>query len=92
MKDAKEGRTIPVPKHLRDAHYKGAARLEHGAGYKYPHDDPRGFVQQDYLGVDKNYYEPKEIGFEAKVKQRLDQLRTTPTEDASNQQEASDST
>lgn len=75
MKDAREGRTIPVPRHLRDTHYKGAKRLEHGEGYKYPHDHPGGHVQQDYLGVEKEYYVPTGIGFEAKVKQRLDALR-----------------
>ncbi|HEX6254745.1 MAG TPA: replication-associated recombination protein A [Euzebyales bacterium] len=37
-----------VPAHLRDAHYKGAKRLGHGAGYRYPHDDPRGWVAQQY--------------------------------------------
>ena len=38
----------PVPAHLRDAHYKGARRLGHGEGYRYPHDDPRGWVPQQY--------------------------------------------
>ncbi|MBW3605381.1 MAG: replication-associated recombination protein A [Actinobacteria bacterium] len=38
----------PVPAHLRDAHYKGAQRLGHGSGYRYPHDDPRGWVRQQY--------------------------------------------
>ncbi|MBW3602012.1 MAG: replication-associated recombination protein A, partial [Actinobacteria bacterium] len=41
--------TADVPAHLRDAHYRGAARLGHGAGYVYPHDDPRGWVEQRYL-------------------------------------------
>ena len=39
----------PVPMHLRDAHYKSAAALGHGRGYRYPHDDPTGFVEQQYL-------------------------------------------
>jgi putative ATPase len=38
----------PVPAHLRDAHYRGSAKLGHGAGYRYPHDDPRGWVAQQY--------------------------------------------
>ncbi len=80
MKDAREGRTIPVPRHLRDGHYAGAKRLENGVGYQYPHDSPGGFVDQDYLGVDKTYYSPKEIGFELKVKQRLDVLRNRTKE------------
>ncbi|WP_236638594.1 AAA family ATPase [Mangrovicoccus ximenensis] len=37
-----------VPKHLRDAHYKGAEALGH-VGYRFPHDDPRGWVEQDYV-------------------------------------------
>jgi putative ATPase len=45
----------PVPAHLRDAHYRGATALGHGAGYRYPHDDPRGWVDQRYLpeGLDR---------------------------------------
>ncbi len=39
----------PVPAHLRDAHYRGAKRLGHGTGYRYPHDDPSGWVAQRYL-------------------------------------------
>ncbi len=75
MKDAQEGRTIPVPRHLRDAHYKGAARLEHGKGYQYPHDSESGFVEQEYLGVDKNYYTPKNVGYEVNVRKKLEEMR-----------------
>lgn len=70
-KDVKEGRTIPVPRHLRDAHYGGSKRLGHGEGYVYPHDDPRGVVQQDYLGVDKTYYQPTDRGHEQAIRRRL---------------------
>ncbi len=79
MKDVREGRTIPVPKHLRDSHYQGAKRLEHGQGYQYPHDHEGGFVAQDYLGVEIVYYTPKEIGYEREVKERLDALRAPPS-------------
>src|SRR5271155_3531606 len=58
MKDVESGRTLEVPAHLRDAHYKAAARLGHGAGYKYAHDYEGHFVPQDYLGADRTYYEP----------------------------------
>ncbi len=64
MADVREGRTLPVPKHLRDTHYKGSGRLGHGKGYKYAHDHAGGFVEQDYLGVDITYYEPTDRGFE----------------------------
>jgi putative ATPase len=67
----KDGRTIPVPKHLKDAHYAGAQRLEHGTEYKYPHDHPSGFVEQEYLGVDKTYYEPSDRGYEAEIRRRM---------------------
>ena len=71
LKDVKSGRTIPVPEHLRDAHYKGAEQLGHGQGYKYAHDHPGNFVAQDYLGVDKVFYEPTEQGVEKQIKERL---------------------
>ena len=75
MSDVREGRTIPVPRHLRDSHYKGSARLGHGADYKYAHDYANGFVQQDYLGVEKTYYQPTDRGYEAEIVARLDTLR-----------------
>jgi putative ATPase len=75
MEDVKTGRLVPVPIHLKDGHYKGAARLGHAEGYEYPHDSPEGWVAQDYLGVDRNYYEPVDRGFEAELKKRLDELR-----------------
>jgi len=70
MKDVKEGRSILVPKHLKDAHYLGAKRLGSGQGYQYPHDAPSGHVEQDYLGVDKVYYEPTDRGHEGLARQR----------------------
>jgi putative ATPase len=56
-----------VPVHLRDGHYKGAASLGHGKGYQYPHDDPRGWVPQQYRPdelQDRAYYEPSPHGYE----------------------------
>jgi putative ATPase len=68
-----------VPKHLRDSHYRGAQALGHGAGYRYPHDFPGGFVEQRYLpeglpADGRPYYEPTEHGVEAKIKARLERL------------------
>jgi putative ATPase len=71
MKDVREGRTIPVPRHLKDGHYPGSKRLGHGQGYKYAHDFSGGFVEQDYLGVPVIYYEPTDRGFEAELQRRL---------------------
>lgn len=73
--DVTNNRLLPVPMHLRDRHYQGAARLGHGDGYEYPHDAAGGWVQQDYLGVERSYYEPVERGFEIEMKQRLDEIR-----------------
>jgi putative ATPase len=75
LEDVRSGRTLAVPEHLRDASYKGARRLGHGVGYQYAHDGEGHFVAQDYLGVDKRYYEPTEQGVEKKIKERLDNWR-----------------
>ncbi len=73
--DVKSGRTLAVPEHLLDAHYKGAKRLGHGVGYEYAHDHPEHFVAQDYLGADKKYYEPTEQGTEKKIRERVERWR-----------------
>jgi len=75
LKDVESGRTLEVPEHLRDASYRGAKRLGHGAGYQYAHDHPGHFVAQDYLGADKRYYEPTEQGVEKKIKERVEKWR-----------------
>jgi len=74
MSDVKEGRTIPVPKHLRDGHYAGAKRLGSGEGYKYPHDYAGGIVDQTYLGVSRTYYLPVDRGYESEIRKRLDAM------------------
>src|SRR5205807_1786091 len=75
MTDVREGRTLPVPMHLKDTHYQGSKRLGHGGGYKYAHDFEGGFVEQDYLGVDTIHYEPTERGCEAELDKRLLEFR-----------------
>jgi len=75
MEDVRENRTVPVPVHLRDANYPGAKRFGHGEGYKYAHDYPEGVAPQEYLGVDKTYYEPTDHGREARLKERLERFR-----------------
>jgi len=82
MKDVREGRTLPVPKHLKDTHYKGSKRLGHGEGYQYAHDHEGGYVDQDYLGVDKTYYTPTDRGFEKEIARRLAQQTPSPDEKA----------
>ena len=80
-----------VPMHLRDAHYSGAKTLGHGVGYEYPHNDPRGWVDQQYLPDQLRsqvYYEPSDHGDEAAVQERLATWWGKPTDDA----DASDAT
>jgi len=67
-----------VPVHLQDAHYKGAAKLGHGLGYRYAHDYPNHYVDQQYLPdelVGEKFYEPVENGYEKKIKAHLEFLK-----------------
>ncbi|WP_437186498.1 replication-associated recombination protein A [Planctomicrobium sp. SH668] len=75
MDDVQNQRVVPVPVHLKDAHYKGAKQLGHGKGYQYAHDGEGGWVDQDYLGVDRQYYVPTDRGYEQRIKQRLEEIR-----------------
>ncbi|HEX5269739.1 MAG TPA: replication-associated recombination protein A [Gemmataceae bacterium] len=73
--DVKSGRTLQVPKHLRDTHYRGSKKFGHGEGYKYAHDYEGGYVEQQYLPEARRYYEPTDRGYEAEIKERMEQLR-----------------
>jgi putative ATPase len=76
VRDVHQGRTLAVPSHLRDAHYRGAQEvLGHGVGYVYPHDQPGGFVVQEYLPIAAEYYRPTDRGHEAQIRARLEQWR-----------------
>jgi putative ATPase len=74
VKDVKEGRTLPVPKHLKDSHYHGAKQFGHGAGYRYAHDYEGGWVDQEYVPADVTYYEPTDRGFEATIRERMAEI------------------
>lgn len=68
-----------VPVHLQDAHYKGAAKLGHGDGYKYAHDYPNHYVNQQYLPdelVNTRFYEPTENGYEEKIREHFKKIKT----------------
>lgn len=68
-----------VPAHLQDAHYKSAGKLGHGIGYKYAHDYPEHYVEQQYLPneiVGESFYHPTDIGYEKNIKERLERLRS----------------
>jgi putative ATPase len=75
IKDVEEGSTLEVPKHLKDANYKGAEKLGHGIGYKYAHDYKDHYVDQEYIPEKRVYYQPTDIGYEKKIKEYLDKLR-----------------
>ncbi|WP_240810288.1 replication-associated recombination protein A [Actinomadura sp. WMMA1423] len=77
--DVRKGLAGPVPGHLRDAHYKGAAKIGHGQGYKYAHDHPGGVVRQQYApdAVDgREYYRPTRHGAEARFTEVLARIRS----------------
>ena len=70
MADAEKGGFGPVPVHLRDTHYAGHTRIGSGEGYKYPHDFPGHWVQQEYMPPevkDRQYYRPTEMGHEGTI-------------------------
>ena len=73
--DIGEGRTLAVPMHLRDGHYKGAKTLGHGEGYLYSHEYEGNYVPQAYLPEGKRYYEPTQNGQELRIAERLDYWR-----------------
>jgi putative ATPase len=75
--DVRKGVGGEVPVHLRDAHYRSAHSLGHGVGYDYPHDDPRGWVRQQYLPDEARgavYYQPSRHGYEQEIAERMERL------------------
>ena len=79
----KETGTLPVPPHLQDAHYKGAAKLGHGVGYKYAHDYKDHYVKQQYLPYElsgREFYRPSDNGYEAKIKEHMKRIKADPDE------------
>jgi putative ATPase len=85
LADVRNGRTLEVPAHLKDAHYAGAQRLGHGEGYQYAHSFAGHFVPQDYLGEARRYYEPSDQGVEKKIRERVERWRFLAAEAAANQ-------
>ena len=71
-------KTAPVPVHLMDSHYKGAAKLNHGIGYKYAHAYPNHYVAQQYLPdalVGTKFYEPSEMGYEKTIREHFKKIK-----------------
>ncbi|MFG2560412.1 replication-associated recombination protein A [Streptomyces sp. NPDC048496] len=78
QEDVRKGLAGPVPAHLRDGHYKGAAALGHAQGYVYPHDVPGGIAAQQYAPDavrDRHYYRPTRYGAEARYADVVDRVR-----------------
>ncbi|MFJ9040730.1 replication-associated recombination protein A [Streptomyces sp. NPDC102406] len=78
MEDVRKGLAGPVPPHLRDGHYKGAAKLGHAQGYVYPHDVPGGIAAQQYAPdaiAGRRYYEPTRYGAEARYADVVERVR-----------------
>ncbi|MFQ7978769.1 MAG: replication-associated recombination protein A [Faecalimonas umbilicata] len=67
-----------VPSHLQDAHYKGSANLGRGTGYKYAHDYPNHYVEQQYLPEeikDMQFYEPSDMGYEKAIQEHFQRIK-----------------
>lgn len=83
MDTVKETGSLPIPPHLQDAHYKGAASLGHGTGYKYAHDYKNHYVKQQYLPYEldgKEFYKPSGNGYEAKIREHMKKIRSEAEE------------
>ena len=69
---------LPIPPHLQDAHYKGAAKLGHGTGYLYAHDFKNHYVEQQYLPYEltgREFYRPDGQGYEVKIREHLKKIK-----------------
>lgn len=85
MQEVQKTGNLPIPTQLQDAHYKGAAKLGHGTGYKYAHDYPNHYVEQQYLPYEltgREFYRPSGNGYEVKIREHMKRIReeakTTP--------------
>lgn len=84
MEDIKSGRSTVVPRHLRDSSYASAGKLGHGKGYEYSHSHEDHYSGQKYMLHDATYYEPTEQGYEKRIKERLQRLRSRNAKRGSN--------
>lgn len=84
MKTVEETGNLPIPTHLQDAHYKGAAKLGHGTGYKYAHDYKNNYIEQQYLPYElngKEFYQPSGNGYEVKIREHMQRIKREAKED-----------
>ena len=75
---------LSIPTDLQDAHYKGAAKLGRGTGYKYAHDYPNHYVAQQYLPYELNgreFYRPSGNGYEVKIREHMKRIKEEAAHD-----------
>jgi len=78
LEEVRNSGSLPIPPHLQDAHYKGAAKLGHGIGYMYAHDYPDHYVEQQYLPYEldgKEFFRPDGQGYEVKIKEHFKKIK-----------------
>ncbi|WP_049507691.1 replication-associated recombination protein A [Streptococcus anginosus] len=82
LSDLRQNGNLAIPRHLRDGHYAGSKELGNAQDYKYPHNYPGNWVQQDYLPEkikNADYFTPNENGkYERALgmtKNKIDQLK-----------------
>lgn len=82
MKTVGETGNLPIPPHLQDAHYKGAAKLGHGIGYQYAHNFKNNYVAQQYLPYElsgREFYTPSGNGYEVKIREHMKRIKKEAT-------------
>lgn len=92
MTEVQKSGNLPIPTHLQDAHYKGAAKLGRGTGYKYAHDYPNHYVEQQYLPYELNgreFYKPSGNGYEVRIKEHIRRLKEEARKAEASKTEAS---
>ncbi len=80
MDEVQQTGNLPIPSYLQDAHYAGAEKLGHGTGYKYAHDYPNHFVEQQYLPdkiKDHHFFDMSDVAYEGKLKRYYDMIGKT---------------
>ncbi len=80
----KEMGDLPIPPHLKDAHYKSAHKLGSGIGYQYAHDYPNHYVEQQYLPYEltgKEFYRPGNLGYENKIREHMAKIKREAKEE-----------
>ncbi|MCM1186354.1 MAG: replication-associated recombination protein A [Lachnoclostridium sp.] len=78
MEEVKKTGSLPIPAHLQDSHYKGSAKLGRGIGYKYAHDYPNHYVEQQYLPYElsgREFYSPSDNGYEVKIREHMKRIK-----------------